>query len=135
MSEQERFEIAYENTHKPIIARPYPKLENGLYQYLEIHQAWDLWQAATAQAAPQVKMFYALKDEYFEGQYFELGCVIDDFESDYGGGDILEVLCAEITTVKHPNKFITTPGHGKTQLFDTSEEAKQAIKAAQENDQ
>lgn len=83
----------------------------------------------------QGEMFYALKDQYFEGQYFELGCVIDDFESDYGGGDILEVLCAEITTVKHPNKFITTLGHGKTQLFGTSEEAKQAIKAAQENDQ
>lgn len=53
MSEREKFEIAYENTHKPIIARPYPKLENGLYQYLEIHEAWELWQAATAQAVPQ----------------------------------------------------------------------------------
>lgn len=48
MTEQERFETAYENTHKPIIARPYPKLENGSYQYLEIVQAWELWQAATA---------------------------------------------------------------------------------------
>lgn len=80
----------------------------------------------------QGEMFYALKDEYFEGQYFELGCVIDDFESDYGGGDILEVLCAEITTVKHPNKFITTPSHGKTQLFDTSEEAMEALEALKE---
>lgn len=48
MTEQKRFETAYENTHKPIIARPYPKLENGSYQYLEIVQAWELWQAATA---------------------------------------------------------------------------------------
>lgn len=53
MTEQERFEVAYENTHKPIIARPYPKLENSTYRHVEIAQAWDLWQAATAQVVPE----------------------------------------------------------------------------------
>ena len=95
---------------------------------------WQLWQAATAQVVPQGEMFYALKDEYFEEQYFELGGVIDDFKSDYATGEICELLCADITTIKRPNKFIVTLPGGETRVFDTREEAMQAIQAAREGE-
>lgn len=47
--EREAFEQHYHQTHSPIICRPYPVLENGDYKYIEIDQAWKLWQAAKAQ--------------------------------------------------------------------------------------
>jgi hypothetical protein len=44
------FEQAYSKIFSPIVKRPYPRLENGNYKYIEIDQGWKLWQAATAQA-------------------------------------------------------------------------------------
>lgn len=49
----EGFEQAYSSIFAPIIKRPYPRLENGDYKYIEIDQGWKLWQAATAQAVPE----------------------------------------------------------------------------------
>ncbi|WP_240487470.1 hypothetical protein [Acinetobacter sp. BMW17] len=49
----ESFEQAYSEIFSPIVKRPYPRLENGDYKYIEIDQGWKLWQAATAQAAPE----------------------------------------------------------------------------------
>ncbi|MNZ00036.1 hypothetical protein D3C78_166160 [compost metagenome] len=49
----EGFEQAYSSIFSPIIKRPYPRLENGDYKYIEIDQGWKLWQAATAQAVPE----------------------------------------------------------------------------------
>ena len=48
----EGFEQAYSKIFSPIVKRPYPRLENGNYKYIEIDQGWKLWQAATAQAVP-----------------------------------------------------------------------------------
>lgn len=48
----EAFEEAYSNICKPIIARPYPRNENGEYFYKEIHEAHLMWQAAKANAVP-----------------------------------------------------------------------------------
>ena len=45
----EVFEEAYNNICKPIIARPYPRSENGEYFYKEIHEAYLMWQAAKSQ--------------------------------------------------------------------------------------
>lgn len=47
----EAFEESYSNICKPIIARPYPRKENGEYVYKEIHEAYLMWQAK-AQAVP-----------------------------------------------------------------------------------
>ncbi|WP_063454632.1 hypothetical protein [Acinetobacter johnsonii] len=49
----ESFEKAYSEIFSPIVKRPYPRLENGDYKYIEIDQGWKLWQAATAQAVPE----------------------------------------------------------------------------------
>ena len=49
----EGFEQAYSKIFSPIVKRPYPRLENGNYKYIEIDQGWKLWQAATAQAVPE----------------------------------------------------------------------------------
>lgn len=49
----ESFEQAYSEIFSPIVKRPYPRLENGDYKYIEIDQGWKLWQAATAQAVPE----------------------------------------------------------------------------------
>lgn len=49
----EGFEQAYSEIFSPIVKRPYPRLENGDYKYIEIDQGWKLWQAATAQAVPE----------------------------------------------------------------------------------
>lgn len=49
----ESFEKAYSEIFSPIIKRPYPRLENGDYKYIEIDQGWKLWQAATSQAVPE----------------------------------------------------------------------------------
>ncbi|WP_159153064.1 DUF551 domain-containing protein [Acinetobacter johnsonii] len=49
----ESFEQAYSEIFCPIVQRPYPRLENGDYKYIEIDQGWKLWQAATAQAVPE----------------------------------------------------------------------------------
>ena len=46
----ESFEQAYSEIFSPIVKRPYPRLENGDYKYIEIDQGWKLWQAATSQA-------------------------------------------------------------------------------------
>lgn len=46
----EGFEQAYSKIFSPIVKRPYPRLENSNYKYIEIDQGWKLWQAATAQA-------------------------------------------------------------------------------------
>lgn len=51
----EGFEQAYSKIFSPIVKRPYPRLENGNYKYIEIDQGWKLWQAATAQAVSQEK--------------------------------------------------------------------------------
>ena len=51
----EGFEQAYSKIFSPIVKRPYPRLENGDYKYIEIDQGWKLWQAATAQAVSQEK--------------------------------------------------------------------------------
>ena len=48
----EAFEESYSNICKPIIARPYPRKENGEYAYKEIHEAYLMWQAK-AQAVPE----------------------------------------------------------------------------------
>lgn len=45
----EAFEESYSNICKPIIARPYPRNENGEYVYKEIHEAYLMWQTAKAQ--------------------------------------------------------------------------------------
>ena len=44
----EAFEEAYSNICKPIIARPYPRDENGEYVYKEIYESYLMWQAAKA---------------------------------------------------------------------------------------
>lgn len=49
----EGFEQAYSKIFSPIVKRPYPRLENGNYKYIEIDQGWKLWQAAKAQAVPK----------------------------------------------------------------------------------
>jgi hypothetical protein len=49
----ESFEQAYSEIFSPIVKRPYPRLENGDYKYIEIDQGWKLWQAAAAQAVPE----------------------------------------------------------------------------------
>ena len=49
----ESFEKAYSEIFSPIIKRPYPRLENGDYKYIEIDQGWKLWQTAAAQAVPE----------------------------------------------------------------------------------
>ena len=49
----ESFEKAYSKIFSPIVKRPFPRLENGDYTYIEIDQGWKLWQAATAQAVPE----------------------------------------------------------------------------------
>lgn len=49
----ESFEKAYSEIFSPIVKRPYPRLENGDYKYIEIDQGWKLWQAAAAQAVPE----------------------------------------------------------------------------------
>ena len=51
----EGFEQAYSKIFSPIVKRPYPRLENSNYKYIEIDQGWKLWQAATAQAVSQEK--------------------------------------------------------------------------------
>lgn len=78
------------------------------------------------------ELWYAL-DYGFEGQYYEVECVIEDFESDYGAGDIEEVKVAQLTTVKHPNKFLAKLWvDGDARLFDTREEAEAAIAESKE---
>ncbi|MEG2269366.1 MAG: hypothetical protein RSC68_34210 [Acinetobacter sp.] len=47
------FEQAYSEIFSPIVKRPFPRLENGDYKYIEIDQGWKLWQAATAQRVPE----------------------------------------------------------------------------------
>lgn len=49
----EGFEQAYSKIFSPIVKRPYPRLENGNYKYIEIDQGWKLWQTAKAQAVPE----------------------------------------------------------------------------------
>lgn len=49
----ESFEQTYSEIFSPIVKRPYPRLENGDYKYIEIDQGWKLWQAATAQVVPE----------------------------------------------------------------------------------
>lgn len=44
----EAFEESYSQICKPIIARPYPRNENGEYIYKEIHEAYLLWKEAKA---------------------------------------------------------------------------------------
>lgn len=51
----EAFEEAYNKICKPIIARPYPRNEQGEYFYKEIHEAHLMWQAAKAQVLQQLK--------------------------------------------------------------------------------
>lgn len=80
----------------------------------------------------QGELWYAL-DYGFECQYYELECVIEDFESDANAGDIEEVKVAQLTTVKHPNKFLAKLwGDGDARLFDTREEAEVAIAESME---
>ena len=61
----EGFEQAYSKIFSPIVKRPYPRLENGNYKYIEIDQGWKLWQAAKAQAVPEG---FAIKDVIYERQ-------------------------------------------------------------------
>ena len=49
----EGFEQAYSEIFSPIVKRPYPRLENGDYKYIEIDQGWKLWRAATTQVVPE----------------------------------------------------------------------------------
>lgn len=58
----ESFEQAYSEIFSPIVKRPYPRLENGDYKYIEIDQGWKLWQAATAQAAPEEFVVLKISD-------------------------------------------------------------------------
>ena len=51
----ESFEQAYSEIFSPIVKRPYPRLENGDYKYIEIDQGWKLWQAAKAHEAEKLK--------------------------------------------------------------------------------
>lgn len=48
LQRDEAFEEAYSKICKPIIARPYPRNEQGEYIYKEIHEAHLMWQAAKA---------------------------------------------------------------------------------------
>lgn len=115
----------------------------------------DFWQAAAKAATKNVidasklqaeierlkygkpeDVYYALKSA-FEGQYYEMGCVIEDFESDAVSGDIEEVLCAVITVAEQPNVFMARiPANNKadayTKAFETREEAQAAIDLAKE---
>lgn len=47
------FEQAYSEIFSPIVKRPYSRLENGDYKYIEIDRGWKLWLAATSQAVPE----------------------------------------------------------------------------------
>lgn len=49
----EGFEQAYSEIFSPIIKRPYPRLENGDYKYIEMDQGLKLWQVAQAQVVPE----------------------------------------------------------------------------------
>ena len=51
----ESFEQAYSEIFSPIVKRPYPRLENGDYKYIEIDQGWKLWQAAKDHEAEKLK--------------------------------------------------------------------------------
>lgn len=70
----EGFEQAYSEIFSPIVKRPYPRLENGDYKYIEIDQGWKLWQAATAQAVPEGFVLVEKKD-----LVKVLNCVTDDW--------------------------------------------------------
>lgn len=65
--EREAFEIAYSEIFSPIVKRPYPVLENGDYKYIEIDQAWKLWQAKS-QSVPEgfVLVPKVISDEWME---------------------------------------------------------------------
>lgn len=52
-SAPEGFEQAYSEVFSPIVKRPYPRLENGEYKYIEIDQGWKLWQAAQVKAVTE----------------------------------------------------------------------------------
>lgn len=87
-SAPEGFEQAYSEIFSPIVKRPYPRLENGDYKYIEINQGWKLWKAATAQAAPEgfvlVKMddLELLRDSALEIKYASLNNDSDRIFSD-----------------------------------------------------
>lgn len=71
----ESFEQAYSEIFFPIVKRPYPRLENGDYKYIEIDQGWKLWQAATAQAVPEGFVLLPIKDANFfshDGDNYEV---------------------------------------------------------------
>ena len=70
----ESFEQAYSEIFSPIVKRPYPRLENGDYKYIEIDQGWKLWQAAKAQAVPEGFVLVNKKD-----LVKVLNCVTDDW--------------------------------------------------------
>ena len=98
----EAFEEAYSNICKPIIARPYPRNENGEYFYKEIHEAHLMWQAAKAsvvewisiqdkwpergdpvllivngvvQQVTYFRSYLNADDDWFEPVYFEGDCL------------------------------------------------------------
>ena len=66
----ESFEQAYSEIFSPIVKRPYPRLENGDYKYIEIDQGRKLWQAAKAQAVPEGFVLVE-KKEFEQMQEFE----------------------------------------------------------------
>ncbi|MFH7808818.1 DUF551 domain-containing protein [Acinetobacter sp. BSP-153] len=72
----EGFEQAYSEIFSPIVKRPYPRLENGDYKYIEINQGWKLWQVATAQAVPE---WISVKDKLPGFNQSVLSC--DGFET------------------------------------------------------
>lgn len=89
----ECFEQAYSEIYSPIVKRPYPRLENGDYKYIEIDQGWKLWQAASTLIPPEgfilipakcFKFFshdgdnYEVHDTLLEAKH-EADCAIEHF--------------------------------------------------------
>lgn len=72
----ESFEKAFSEIFSPIVKRPYPRLENGDYKYIEIDQGWKLWQAATVHAVPE---WISVKDKLPGFNQSVLSC--DGFET------------------------------------------------------
>lgn len=71
----ESFEQAYSEIFSPIVKRPYPRLENGDYKYIEIDQGWKLWQVSTAQVVPDGFVLVPIKDAKFfshDGDNYEV---------------------------------------------------------------
>ena len=110
----ESFEQAYSEIFSPIVKRPYPRLENGDYKYIEIDQGWKLWQAATAQVVP--KGFVLVPKENISC-YWQDNDEPENFCSNESDFDCLGD-CIDLSEIMEINKF--TQAHvNKEILFGT----------------